>query len=127
MYTGRHTNVEEEDGSKYTYFFNNSGASRGAGVNGEKNGYLYSNGRLVTADDDSDYQVFKVDGKLYLVNESGKVQTSNKLYKSEGEYAYEYADGVIYRVNEEKERVEEITEGRALPEIAFDAVYKIGK
>lgn len=127
MYTGRQTGVVEEDGSKYTYFFNTSGSLKGSGVNGEKNGYLYADGRLVTADEDTDYQVFKVDGKMYLVNESGKVQTSNKLYKSDGEYSYEYENGVIYKVNENKERVEEITEGQPLPQIAFDAVYQLGK
>ena len=38
----------------------------------------------MTADGDSQYEVYQVDGKYYLVNESGKVQTNEKLIRAMG-------------------------------------------
>lgn len=63
----------EEDGDSNTYYFAPSGFDKGAGYNGSQDGHLYYNGRLVKADSGSDYQIFEVGDKLYLVNESGKV------------------------------------------------------
>ena len=42
------------------------------GVTGEKDGYLYFNGKRLEADDD--YRFYVVDEKVYLVNTKGKIQ-----------------------------------------------------
>ena len=42
-------------------------------------GYAALTGELVEADDGMKYQVVTVDGKEYLVNESGKVKTSGTV------------------------------------------------
>ena len=86
MLTGRNTGIADDDGKRCTFYFNTSGSNKGAGFSGEKDGFLYYNGLLVTADGDSQYEVYQVDGKYYLVNESGKVQTNEKAYKSDGDY-----------------------------------------
>lgn len=67
-----------EDG---TYYFTKNGSLgvKGASVTGVVDGYLYDNGELVEADDGMKYQVVTVDGKEYLVNESGKVKTSGTV------------------------------------------------
>ena len=77
----RNTGIADDDGKRCTFYFNTSGSNKGAGFSGEKDGFLYYNGLLVTADGDSQYEVYQVDGRYYLVNESGKVQTNKKAYK----------------------------------------------
>ena len=71
------------------------------------------------------YQVFEVDNKLYLVNESGKIQTSNRAFRASGEYRYEYDHGTIYYINDNKERIGEVTDGSPLPESAYKEVYTL--
>ena len=88
LLTGRNTGIADDDGKRCTFYFNTSGSNKGAGFSGEKDGFLYYNGLLVTADGDSQYEVYQVDGKYYLVNESGKVQTNEKAYKSDGDYVW---------------------------------------
>lgn len=123
MRTGRQTDVYEEDGERTTFYF----SSQGVGQTGEQGGYLYYSGKLVRAEDGEDYQVFEVGGRLYLVNESGQVQDSNRMYRVSGEYRYEYNNGSIYYVGEDRERDGEVTEGEGrLPEIAFRASYTLG-
>ena len=106
MLTGRNTGIADDDGKRCTFYFNTSGSNKGAGFSGEKDGFLYYNGLLVTADGDSQYEVYQVDGKYYLVNESGKVQTNEKAYKSDGDYVYLVEDREVYYTddNGEKER-----------------------
>ena len=70
-------------------------------------------------------QVFEVDNKLYLVNESGKIQTSNRAFRASGEYRYEYDHGTIYYINDNKERIGEVTDGSPLPESAYKEVYTL--
>lgn len=120
MKTGRQTNVYEEDGERSTFYFNNNG-----GETGVRNSYLYYQGKLVQADDGEDFQVFEVNDQLYLVNESGRVQTSDRAYRVDGEYYYEYDDGVIYRINDDRERLGEVTGGERLPQIAYEEVYSL--
>ncbi len=121
----RQTNVYDDDGERGTYYFNGSGENRGAGYSGERNGYLYYNGKLVEAEDGEDFQVFEVDGQLYLVNEAGRVQDSDRTYRVNGEYYYEYEDGTIYRINDDRERLYEVTsaDARRLPSIAYRDIY----
>lgn len=131
MKTGKQTSVYDADDEKNTYYFNTSGSYKGSGFTGTKDGYLYSEGILVKAEEDSDYQVFclNIDGTdhFYLVNESGKVQTSSKNYKSDGEYKYQYSNGTIYLTDSDGENPVEVTSGdcAALPSISYDAVYTL--
>lgn len=120
MKTNRQTNVLEEDGERSTFYFNTSGS-----VNGTQNGYLYYQGKLVRAEEGEDFQVFEVNNRLYLVNEAGRVQTSNRAYRADGEYRYEYDNGTIYYVNDDRERIGEVTSGSRLPEIAYTDVYTL--
>ncbi|MCB6611629.1 glucan-binding protein, partial [[Clostridium] symbiosum] len=73
MKTGKVANVEEENDS-FTYYFQTKNGGNGKGVTGEKDGYLYWNGKRLEADDD--YRVYKVEGNYYLVNNKGKIQKS---------------------------------------------------
>lgn len=118
MKTNRQTNVIEEDGERSTFYFTNSGS-----YTGERNGYLYNQGKLVQAEDGEDIQVFEVGDRLYLVNEAGRVQDSNRIYRADGEYRYEYHNGTIYTVNENRERTGEVTSGETLPSIAYEEIY----
>lgn len=120
MKNNRQTNVIEEDGERSTFYFTTAG-----GYTGERSGYLYNQGKLVQAEDGSDTQVFEVGDRLYLVNESGRVQNSNRAYRNDGEYRYEYNNGTIYLINENRERIGEVTRGEQLPEISYEAVYTL--
>lgn len=129
MKTGKQTSVYDADDEKGTYYFNTSGSYKGGGYTGVKDGYLYYEGKLVEADEDSDYQVFRVvdDGteSFYLVNESGKIQTSSKLYKVDSEYKYQYSSGTIYLVDSDGENPVEVTADNCetLPDISFDQEF----
>lgn len=125
MRTDKTTNVEEDNRDKSTFYFNTSGSEKGAGYTGEKKKYLYWNGKLVKADQGSTTQVFEVDDSLYLVNESGQIQTSNKCYKSDGEYQYEYDHGTIYYIDADKQREGEVTSGEPLPDISYREIFSL--
>jgi len=125
MQTGRIDNVKEADGTTASYCFNTSGDDRGCGFTGERDHYLYSNGKLVKADRGTGFEVFNVNQKAYLVNEEGKAQTADQFYKVAGKYAYEYEAGKIYRVNDKKERRYEIFSWGALPSIAYTDTYNL--
>lgn len=124
MKTDRQTNVREEDGDRSTFYFSTSG-DRGTGYTGERSGYLYNRGKLVQAERGEDFQVFELGGHRYLVNESGRVQNSDRYYRVNGEYRYEYSNGTIYYVNSQRERLGEVTQGEHLPDIAYEAVYPL--
>lgn len=131
MKTGKQSSVYDGDDEKGTYYFNTSGSYKGGGYTGEKDGYLYYEGKLVEAEEDSDYQVFciTIDGTehFYLVNESGKVQTSNKNYKVDSEYKYQYSSGTIYLIDSDGENPAEVTadDCTALPSLSFDEEYTL--
>lgn len=76
MQTGKVANVEEADGDTFNYYFNTKNSGKGQGYTGEKDGYLYFNGKRLEADDD--YKVFYVDGNYYVVNNKGKCQKTLK-------------------------------------------------
>jgi hypothetical protein len=84
--TGKQSNVEEGDDETYTYYFTTKNGGNGKGITGEKDGYLYWNGKRLEADDD--YRLYYVDGAYYLVNNKGKLQKSNTK-----NYDVELADG----------------------------------
>lgn len=127
MRTGKQTSVYDGNDEKGTYYFNTSGSDKGGGYTGVKDDYLYYEGKLVKADADSDFQVFEVNGKFYLVNESGKVQTSAKYYQVDGEYTYQYSGGTIYVVDDDKEILHEVSESdcAAMEEVVYDSYYSL--
>ncbi len=127
MKTGRQTSVYDGDDERGTYYFGSSGSTKGVGLTGTMNGYLYYNGILVEAEDDSDYQVFKVNDTYYLVNETGKVQTTSKSYKSDGSYAYKIENGTIYTIDSNQENAQEVTDSdcKTLPGIVYDNTYEL--
>ena len=53
----------------------------------------------MTAKEGTDYQAFKVDSKVYLVNTAGKIQTNEKAYKVDGTYKYRLDGGVLYHAD----------------------------
>lgn len=73
MKTGKVASVEEENDS-FAYNFQTKQGGNGKGITGEKDGYLYWNGKRLEADDD--YKIYLVEGDYYLVNNKGKLQKS---------------------------------------------------
>ena len=71
MKTGKVTAVECDD-DDYNFYFNTSNGKNGQGYKGEKDGYLYFNGKRLEADDD--YRLYYYAGDIYLVNTKGKIQ-----------------------------------------------------
>lgn len=125
MRTGRITGVKDASGDLGTFYFATSGSGKGEGYSGEKDGFLYYNGLLVTAEEGSDYQAFKVDGKVYLVNTAGKVQTNEKAYKADGEYAYVVEGGTVYQADGSGKKGKRVDSGAALPGVTYDREYKL--
>ena len=81
MQTGKETNVEDDDDA-YNFYFITKNGKNGQGQTGEKDGYLYFGGKRLEADDD--YRVYYCDGKYWLVNNKGKIQSSeSKKYDVE--------------------------------------------
>jgi glucan-binding YG repeat protein len=74
MKTGKVSAVECDD-DDYNFFFTTKNGKNGIGYTGEKDGYLYFNGKRLEADDD--YRFYYVDGEVYLVNSKGKIQKAN--------------------------------------------------
>lgn len=70
------TNSEDLDDG--TYYFSDKGnvGEKGESYTGVYKGYLYNNGILIEAEEGMTYEKVTVDGKDYMVNESGKVTTS---------------------------------------------------
>ena len=99
--TGRVTSVECDD-DDYTFYFNSKNGKNGLGVTGEKDGYLYFNGKRLEADDD--YRLYYVAGDLYLVNTKGKIQNSKtgKYYKIENENI-KNVPGIVANPKDEEE------------------------
>lgn len=125
MRTGKQSGIYDDDGEKHTFYFATSGSGKGAGYTGEKDGYLYYNGLLVEADDGTDYQAFEVDGDIYLVNESGKVQTGSKAYKSDGTYTYRISGGTLYYTDDDGDAEDAVTSGESLPGFSCNYEYEL--
>ena len=73
MKTGKVSEVECDD-DDFEFYFETKNGHNGEGFSGEKNGYLYFNGKKLTADDD--YRLYFFNNDVYLVNSKGKIQTS---------------------------------------------------
>ena len=83
MQDGKVSDVECDDDT-YNFYFNTKNGSNGQGFTGEKDNYLYFNGKRLEADDD--YRLYYLNGDIYLVNNKGKIQSSksdNKKYDIE--------------------------------------------
>ena len=93
MKTGRIV-VNDDNHDNEVFYFTTSGSigKRGDGFTGVKDGSLYENGRLVSAEEGMKYEKVTVDGKTYVVNESGKVKTSRTVTD---------ADGVKYKITKD--------------------------
>lgn len=124
MRTGKQT-VYDDAGDRYTFYFSTSGSSKGSGYSGERDDYLYYDGCLMEAEDGEDYEAFIIDGKAYLVNESGRVQTSNKAYRCNGDYMYRISGGKLYYADDDGEAEDPVTEGSALPEVVYHEEYDL--
>ncbi|WP_125144275.1 glucan-binding protein [Clostridium transplantifaecale] len=96
--TGKVTSVECDD-DDYTFYFTTTNGKNGLGYTGEKDGYLYFNGKRLEAEDD--YRFYYVDGKIYLVNTKGKIQksTSSKKYDDIENATYSGKDDVYVTTN----------------------------
>ncbi len=127
MKTGRVSNVEDDEDT-YTFYFNTKNGGNGRGWTGEKSGYLYWNGKRCEADDD--YRFYSYEDKTYLVNSSGKIQSSeSKKYDIEanGEELYvEFGAGdQVVGVYKDKDHTESLsTIYVTLPSISlYDTTY----
>ena len=89
---GRVTSIECDD-DDYTFYFNTSNGKNGLGYTGEKDNYLYFNGKRLEADDD--YRFYYVADKVYLVNTKGKIQ------KAKDGKDYDDIENKAYNGNEE--------------------------
>ena len=79
----------------------------------------------MTAGEGTGYQAFKVDGKVYLVNTAGKIQTNEKAYKVDGTYKYRLDGGILYHTDSSGATGGKVSAGAALPEFECDAEYKL--
>ena len=77
---GKVANVECDDDS-YEFLFNTNKGKNGQGFNGEKSGYLYFNGKKLTANDNN--RLFFYNDKIYMINSKGKIQKGNKKFDIE--------------------------------------------
>ena len=96
---GRVTSIECDD-DDYTFYFNTSNGKNGLGYTGEKDNYLYFNGKRLEADDD--YRFYYVEGDVYLVNTKGKIQKATgdgKKYDDIENEAYNGKEDVIVITN----------------------------
>ena len=85
MQDGKISDVECDDDT-YDFYFNTKNGKNGQGYTGEKDNYLYFNGKRLEADDD--YRLYYLNGDIYLVNDKGKVQSTksdSKKYDIENE------------------------------------------
>ena len=69
-----------------------------------------------------DYQAFQVDGKIYLVNAAGKIQTNEKAYKVDDQYTYRVDSGTVYSADSSGNKGKKLEKGEKLP-IAVDGAY----
>ena len=116
---GKVADVECDDDS-YAFRFETKNGHNGKGINGEKDNYLYFNGKRLQSDDD--YKFYVLDGKVYLLNNKGKIQKSKsgKTYDDIENGYFENQDvrvttnnsGVVTKIeilNESKAVTEEIS------------------
>lgn len=104
------------------YFFDEYGRMKSGLI-----GFTPKDGTTISAyfgADDSDGKM-KNNRQTNVANEGGRVQNSDRAYRADGEYRYEYDNGTIYHINANRERLGVVTSGERLPEISYEAVYTL--
>ena len=93
MKTGSQS-VKDDNGDTYKFFFENktTGNVKGKGITGNKSGYLYFKGLLITADDYK-YQLATIPGEdgdeyTFIVNKNGSIQKNCVDYKEDNEVLF---------------------------------------
>ncbi|MEG0812539.1 MAG: cell wall-binding protein [Clostridium sp.] len=89
--------VEEGDGTKSEFYFDEGGSRAGKGYTGVKEGYLFYQGKLQRAADGTRYEPINLKNNTYLVNASGKIAKSTTVKD---------ADGTKYKTNRSGEVIE---------------------
>lgn len=92
--------VEEGDGTKWEYYFNESGSKTGKGYTGVKNDYLFYQGKLQKASDGTRYEPINVENRTYLVNTSGKIAKSTTVKDSSGTKYKTNSNGTITQIDD---------------------------
>ncbi|MGN0988410.1 MAG: glucan-binding protein, partial [Otoolea sp.] len=121
--TGRVSNVECDD-DDYNFYFNNKEGKKGQGYKGEKDDYLYFNGKRLEADDD--YRLWLYNGDIYLTNNKGKIQKAKTGKKFDIENAGIEQDDVLVKTDSNG-KVEYITlnEGKGDTLTASDLIKEL--
>ena len=97
--------VEEGDGNKTTFYFN-EGTYAGRGVSGVKNGYLYYMGKLQEADSFSRYALISIPNgsngyQTYVVNSSGRISKNTTVKDRDGNKFKVNSSGILTQINDE--------------------------
>ena len=94
--------VEEGDGSKTTFYFN-EGTYAGRGVSGVKNGSLYYMGKLQEADSSSRYALVSIPNgsgySTYVVNSSGRISKNTTVKDRDGNKYKVNSNGILTEIN----------------------------
>lgn len=124
MHMGKVRNVRDKKGEEREFYFGSTGSAKGVGISGEKDGSLYKDGALVTAARGQGYELFEVEGKRYLVNEAGRIQTDEKEYHSGEGGTYRIDEDGIWQIEKEGGKKMAGKTG-TLPRVAFDFEYRV--
>lgn len=92
--------VEEGDGTKSLFYFTESGNKAGRGYTGVKENYLFYMGKLQKAESGTKYEAINIEGKVYLVNTSGKIVKSGTVKDSSGTKFKTSSSGQVIQVDE---------------------------
>lgn len=89
--------IEEEDGTKSTFYFQDTGK----GYTGVKDNSLYYMGKLQKADEGTKYEVIHIPGgSSYVVNTSGKISKNSAGVKdAEGTKYSTNSSGVLTKID----------------------------
>ncbi|MDW2799631.1 cell wall-binding protein [Clostridium boliviensis] len=80
--TGKQTIYDEDLGENQIWYFATSGSKKGQGYTGILDDTLYDNGLRKEADADLKFAPYTLNGKNYLVNTNGSLQTASSTSKS---------------------------------------------
>ena len=87
--------ITEDDGNKSDFYFQDNGR----GYNGVKDSYLYYKGKLQKATDGQKYVCYRVDGRNYVVNSSGKVMKGKTVKNSDGVALTTNSSGILTKAD----------------------------
>ena len=92
---GKKITITDDSGERITIEL----LSSAKGVSGTRNGYLYYQGKLQKAETGTKYQIALVDGKSYVVNQSGQIQKNKtRLIDADGNKFSTNSDGTLKEV-----------------------------